>query len=313
MANSQRYLFHVGMPKSASTTLQKGLFTNVPNINNFALYPTNNVAGSNSLPSNSQSIYLNDPHLFEFYKSLHNKPEVGVAELRSMWDLLYQQHAKFDINLLSHEAMTSAFFSSIPVSVKLERIKAVFPKTHIIIVVRDQLSWLHSQYTDHPFQPTNLGNGPSCSFDEWVQCFLEEPKLKAGREALDYYCLVTRCCGLFGQANVTVIRLEWLKEQPHRFYSAWAQLLGVTPEFVKQSLDGVVENRGLSRIYNNLRQKQRKDKLAGRTNSWNDRLLKTQLIKHYPKAEYVLSEPVEQAVKDYYSRSNASLSSLMNW
>ena len=313
MSSSARFLFHIGMPKSASTTLQKGLFTKVPNINNFALYPTNNVAGSNALPASSQSIYLNDQRLFEFYKSLHNKPEVSVDELSGMWDTLYQQHAKFDINLLSHEAMTSAFFSSIPVPEKLARIKAVFPTTEVVIVVRDQLSWLHSQYTDHPFLPTNLGNAAPCTFDEWVQCFLEEPKLNAGREALDYYGLVTRCFDLFGQSKVTVLRLEWLKSQPERFCLAWAQLLGVTPEFVEQSLKGVVENRGLSRIYNNLRQQQRKDKLAGRTNSLNDRLLKAQLIKHFPKAEYELSEPVQQAVKDYYSQSNASLTSLMNW
>lgn len=313
MANHKRFLFHIGMPKAASTTLQKGLFTKVPNINNFALYPTNNVAGSNVLPANSQTIYLNDQRLFEFYKSLHNKQEVGVNELRTMWDSLFQQHAKFDLTLLSHEAMTSAFFSSIPVPEKLARIKAVFPTAEIVIVVRDQITWLHSQYTDHPFQPTNLGGGSPCSFDQWVQSFLEDPKLSTARDALDYYALVGRCNELFGQSNVTVLRLEWLKEQPDRFCSIWAQLLEVTPAFVQQSLNGVVENRGLSRIYNNLRQQQRKDKLAGKINSLNDRLLKTQLIKHFPKAQYELSESVEQAVKSYYAQSNASLRSLMKW
>ena len=42
-----RIFFHIGFPKAASTTLQKQLFANHPQLVNLGLYPTSNVGNDN--------------------------------------------------------------------------------------------------------------------------------------------------------------------------------------------------------------------------------------------------------------------------
>ncbi|MDP5191770.1 sulfotransferase, partial [Rheinheimera baltica] len=279
----------------------------VPNVNNFSLYPTNNVAGSNEIAEGLNSLYLKDNRVFAFYKALHNQPEVSPDSLKDMWEVLLNAHSEHSVSLLSHEALTSAFFSSIPVYEKLYRIKAVFPNAKIIIVIRDQLSWLHSQYTDHPFDPINLTRGSPYTFEEWVVKFLLHPQLVKARAALNYYDLICECQRLFGANRLTVIRYEWLQDAPYRFYEAWANLLGVTRDFVESRLSNQVENRGLSQIYNRLRQRQRWQQLAGFNSSLTNRLLLNNALKLMPKAQYTLSPQTKQSVLDFYIDSNNAL------
>jgi hypothetical protein len=313
MADNMRYIFHIGLPKSASSTLQKQLFPFVPNINNFALYPTNNVAGSNAIEDGVNSIYLNDKRLFEFYKSLHNRPSVGVNELASMWHTLLNEHGKHKITLLSHEAMTSAFFSSISVPEKLARIKSIFADVKVCIVIRNQFDWLHSQYTDHPFDPLNLGNGAPYAFEQWVLKFLTHPQLAAARGALNYFQLVKSCYELFGSKNVSVVQLEWLKASPQCFYQLWSELLNVDSEFIASRLHNKRDNRGLSGIYNQLRQRQRRHKLSGLQSPITNRLLAVDGIKLRGSAKYSLSAKTQLMLTNYYAETNAQLNNLMGW
>lgn len=309
----QQYIFHIGLPKSASSTLQKKLFPFVPKLNNFSLYPTNNVAGDNDIDESVNSLYLKDSRLFEFYKALHNRQEIGIDALKDMWKVLLVTHGIHGVNLLSHEALTSAFFSSVPVFEKLARIKAVFPNVKIVIVIRDQLSWLHSQYTDHPFNPVNLTKGAPCTFDKWVLSFLSDPQLTKAREALNYYALVDECQRVFGANHLTVVRYEWLKSAPERFYNSWANVLGVSGDFVESRLANQIENRGLSGIYNKLRQRQRWHNLAGLSSKLTNRLLQYNMIKLMPKTQYELSPQTKQSVFSYYADSNHALQKLLGW
>ncbi|MEP1554868.1 MAG: hypothetical protein ABJJ44_06025 [Paraglaciecola sp.] len=313
MAEQHQYIFHIGLPKSASSTFQKQLFPFVPNINNFALYPTNNVAGSNTVEEAVNSVYLNDKRLFEFYKSLHNRANVGVNELASMWKILLNEHGKHNVTLLSHEAMTSAFFSSISVPVKLARIKSIFANVKVCIVIRDQFDWLHSQYTDHPFDPLNLGKGKPYTFEQWMLQFLTHPQLVAARDALNYFRLVTLCYELFSPKNVSVVKLAWLKKSPQRFYKTWSELLNVEPEFIAARLHNKRDNRGLSGAYNRLRQRQRSHKLSGLQSPITNRLLAVDAIKLGPKAKYSLSAKTHLLLTNAYAEPNAQLNNLMGW
>lgn len=310
---NHQYIFHIGLPKAASTTLQKKLFPHLDNINNFALYPTNNVAGTNVVEESVNSIYLQDKRLFEFYKSLHNRPEIGVNELRSMWCALFEEYAVHAKSILSHEAVTSAFFSAIPVPEKLARVKALFPSAKIVIVVREHQSWLHSQYTDHPFEPLNLGNGAPCSFDYWVTQFLSHPKLEPARNALDYAKLIKKCIGMWGNENVTVIKLDWLKHSSSQFYSALGRVLEISENEVERLISNDVENRGLSACYNRLRQRQRRHKLAKQNCTLTQHLLEIDLLKTLPKAVYRLSSETQKLLNDYYADSNNELREVMGW
>jgi hypothetical protein len=313
MQERNQILFHIGLPKAASSTLQKHLFPYISDLNNFALYPTNNVSGSNRIPKNVNSVYLKDTQLVEFYKSLHNKFEVGSERLAEMWGSLFNTHALYSKTLLSHEAMTSAFFSSIPVNDKLLRIKSLFPDVKICIVIRKQESWLHSQYCDHPFLPTNLSNSKPCDFNEWVNVFLNDPKLASARAALDYYSLICQCQAVFGEHNLTIISFEWLKNNPTLFYDAWAKFLGVSYPFVEEHLSKKLENRGLSRVYNFFRQKERNEKIQGHTSKLTTFLLKMTILKLLPKAKYTLSPTIADELRAYYAESNKKVNVLMGW
>ncbi|WP_296049333.1 hypothetical protein [uncultured Alteromonas sp.] len=278
-----------------------------------ALYPTNNIAGSNAVQDNVNSVYLTDTRLFDFYKSLHNRPEVTTGELAAKWAELSSQHQRYNTTLLSHEAMTSAFFSAISVPDKLLRIKSVFPDCYIVLIIREPRDWLMSQYTDHPFVPTNLGGGPPCTFDTWVNLFLTEPGLEKAREALNYHQLISRCYGMFGESKVTVLKFDWLRSVPERFCNSWAELFGVSATFVAEHLSQQHENRGLSGIYNKLRQRQRKHILAGLNAPLTSKLWALHQLKSLPKTQYALTASTEALLSDYYAEPTIKLKNLMGW
>ena len=61
--------FHIGFPKSASTTLQKQLFDKHSQINFLGIYPTRNI-GQDSDESNKDTKYLQNKDLKEFHNHL---------------------------------------------------------------------------------------------------------------------------------------------------------------------------------------------------------------------------------------------------
>jgi hypothetical protein len=311
LSSEDKVFFHIGLPKCASTTLQKHLFCNLETIQNFGLYPINNIAGSNKVGNVKNAVFLENPQLFQFYKLLHNNRSVSDDELHSLWKEVVQtsRDEKYLGVLLSHEAMTSHFFSTNTQQEKARRIHSLFPEAEILIVIRNQEDWLRSQYTDHPFDPHKLGSGSPLSFDEWVDTFLNSEALVNAREALCYSKLISNYADLFGASQIHVAIFEDLVHQPKDFYHSLASYLGVSDDFIAHCLSKKHENRGLSHLYNVARQSARAKKskvtLADKIRSI---VLGQAILKTLPKKKYPLRSTTLQQLSTYYGKENEKIS-----
>lgn len=300
--NSDEILIHVGLPKAASTTLQKHLFCKLNNVQNFGLYPTNNVAGNNE-PADSvdNAVYLKEPKLYAFYKKLHNDPTIDISELVSFWASIYEEHRdkRYDKILLSHEALTAPFFTSLTQEEKAMRLSKIFPGAKILLITRDQEDWFRSQYRDHPFMPTNLTLGEPVSFNEWMGCLLGEDSLAYVLEALNYKRLAGIYSRCFGSDNLYIVSFEDFVNQKENFKKVMNDFLGEGGKIINK-LHEAKENQGLSFQYNLLRKLQRKKQKGKIINLLIDLLLRINVLKYLPKDKAPLSENLSKKIARIY-------------
>ena len=163
-------VFHIGFPKSASTTLQKKLFDKHAQINFMGIYPTGNI-GQDAGKNNIDTLYLKNGSLKKFHCCLTDLEgiEYYFSKVESYYSEVELLMSTDKINIFSNERFTSVLFTHKDRAEKARRIKCFFPDAKIIIVLRNQLDIIKSQYRDHPFDPRNLyANRKSVSIDEWI-------------------------------------------------------------------------------------------------------------------------------------------------
>lgn len=236
-----RSILHIGMPKAASSSLQVGLFSQSSHHAYLGLYPMGNVAEPVSRQAPEGLAFSNDPDLQAFWKDLHHRPD--TPNLLTRFEAIAERWNPQGLPLLmSHEALTSCLFSAPNLEAKARAAAQVFGDIDILLVCREPLGWLKSQYRDHPFDPRALITGPAISFDAWVQILLGDlpgfpQMLRPGSlEAMwrRHFpsVIVVDFTGLVAQVPNTVAQLAALLDQP--------------PEMVAAQLAGTYENRGLS-------------------------------------------------------------------
>jgi hypothetical protein len=253
MRMKQDVFVHVGYPKSASTTLQKHLFSKHEEIINLGVYPTKNIGiDSNSSPKNIP--YLDEPIL----RILHNDL-VQMDSIEFHCSGFYENLSRFmdgvDLSkkvVFSNEKLTSVFFSYRDNGVKARRLAKAFPDAKIIFIIRNQHDWLCSQYRDHPFDPRELTIGRPVSFDQWfnIICWNEQIKLK---QMLNYYVVIGFYEKLFGESNIGVFLFEDLVNDEEAFSNKLSDFMGIDRSVTHELIAGQHENRGVSGNYNRAR------------------------------------------------------------
>lgn len=311
-STDKQILLHIGYPKSASTTLQKCLFCKGKNSTFLGLYPRNNIGIDSS--KNTQGIpYLKDSKLQAFYKYLHNSREYDPIRAIGLWRSIESTHASGKSSiLLSHEALTAPFFSKVNSAEKRQRLKLLFPKAKILIVIRNQFDWLRSQYRDHPFDPDNLTSGEAYKFNQWTDKVLSGHRSSRVMEALNYVKVIKSYEKDFGKGNVNVLLFEELTEDLPAFSQKMAEFLGEEYTFVLQNLQEKRENKGVSEIYNKLRRKQRKDSSAPLIDKIIVRLLNSRFIKSLPQQKYTYNHSNQILINSLFSSGNRELATYRN-
>ncbi|HBB32482.1 MAG TPA: hypothetical protein DDZ80_31970 [Cyanobacteria bacterium UBA8803] len=307
-----KIFIHVGCAKAASTTLQKHLFDKHSEINNLGTYPTGNL-GKDSSEINWDCIYLRDEKLKKFY---YNLVALDGLEYRSSGNLeLYQESIKpylkaEQINLFSSERFTSVLFSYNDIKSKAERLKEIFPEARIIIVLRNQLNMIISQYRDHPFDPRCVKVGQPVSIDNWIQIALDD-NLTKYFSSLDYYQILSLYSELFGKKNVGVFLFEELVYKPDYFAEQLSDFLGINPETTKSVLLNKHENASVSHRYNIYRMLVRRrlfpnlNSLKLLPKSVRNNLLN--YLKEGQKKDYQISMAMQEKVSDRLAASNNKL------
>jgi hypothetical protein len=110
--------------------------------------------------------------------------------------------------VLSNERFTATFFTHTNIIEKASRILGLSVNTKIIIVLRNQIDAIRSQYRDHPFYPVGdkYITGRPVTIEEWIALDRED-KGKSFIQSLNYYDIVRYYVESFGRENVLVFFL----------------------------------------------------------------------------------------------------------
>ncbi len=303
---------HIGYPKSASTTLQKHLFNKHADINSFSSYPTKNI-GVDSSEIDYSSRYLSNDDLKTFYHKLSGlaTADFDHQEISALAANFKKDFSPSQCNMFSSEFLTSVFFSHKNLEEKANRLFTIFPDAKILIIVRNQLDIIRSQYKDHPFDPRNPEGGKPMSLNEFVaQLFTFNHEIKY-LESLQYFETASIYEKLFGIDNISVLCMEELKHDLGGFSRKISEFLHVDPRLTEELLTDRHENKGVSSGYNTYRKIVRNYYPAKALNFMLTNIFKIDVKKmlHKPanETENINSQNTDR-LTNYFGGSNTRLS-----
>lgn len=302
---------HVGYPKSASTTLQKHLFDKHRQLNSLSTYPTGNI-GQDTPEMNAECVFLKDQRIQDFYDQLTTLDPMDYAacEPADAHTQLFVDYADPDrAMVLSSERFTDVLFSHDSIVDKAQRLKQIFPAAKILIVLRNQLNIMASQYRDQPFNPRCVRIGRPVSIDRWVEIALQDPLVKYAN-SLNYYETVRCYAALFGRENVGVFLFEEMVDDLPAYAQRLSEFMGIDAAQTAECLGGKHENSTVSHRYNTYRKLVRRGLPKVEQLAFLPRPLKSGIV-HYlqqgPKKKHAMSAETTSRVYRYFGESNRKL------
>ncbi len=214
--------------------------------------------------------------------------------------------------LFSDEAATGTLRSYPDVIVKASRIKKVFDKVKIIIIIREQEAILKSHYRMHPFDPRDSFDRDYVSFDKWI--YLEKSKkYNSYLDVIDYKLLYENYINIFGQDNILLLPIEMLKIDNNTFSEKISSFCQIDFEETKKLLsENQTFNLGVSKNYNRLRKLHSQAPFLGKLirhmipDQFKQKLKK--IIHKGDREKIIISEQNRKFLQLKYSKGNAYLS-----
>jgi len=233
---------HVGYPKAASSTLQKFLFDKHSDINFLGVYPTAN-NGQNLSEVNSGSKFLQSPLLKKIYHDLVYLEGIELNDelLDNYRDKIVSEMRSDKINVISSERFSWVRMSHCDRKIKADRLKYLFPKSKILIVIRRQEDILKSFYRAHPYGV----NGKFTSIDKWLENEFNSRNITFAR-SLKYYEYISYYVKIFGLENVLVLPVEEMSADLKIFSEKLSQFFEISLSQTYSLLEGKRENIGSS-------------------------------------------------------------------
>lgn len=304
--------FHIGYPKSASTTLQKQCFNKHNEIINLGLYPTNNV-GLDTEKIDENSYYISDKNVKLFYDNLLKKDEISYQFTKNhllLDDLLNKYQDKNKAIVFSEERITSVFFTHPDIGLKANRIKKLIPNAKIIIVIRNQVDALTSMYADFPFDPRSFSIGKPIDIDKWVDTVLDNEFIYY-REMLNYFNVIEHYSDLFGVENICILLFEELINKKDEFSNKLSHFMNINRSETLKLLSDKHENKRVSHRFNIARSLKNKyipyisiRSILG--NNVVDKLIS--FLKEGSSKKYKMNSKTREKVYNYYMNCNTQLS-----
>jgi len=198
---------HIGMPKCASSLLQKSLLISHPDIEMVT-------------PKYDQELR---PYVNRFLSfNTADGPETFRRELRKRF------RRANAVQVLSQEGFCGDMRSDQNCAVIAQSIKQLFGKVKIVLIVREQTDYLYSAYRHA------VGRGELFSLSRFIRRYGEE-KARAKTERpgshlytrLDYFRLVELYAALFGKRRLGLFFYEDLAARPREFAERLYRFLGV--------------------------------------------------------------------------------------
>lgn len=208
--NTKDVLIHIGYHKTASTWLQNELFIDESSVFRPISKKAKGVASLANLFFKSS-----DGHILSSFDD--NTEEIE----RERQTIFQKKSFKNKIAVLSHERLSgnphSGGFDS---KIIANRLKNVFPDAKILIVIREQKSFILSNYMQY------LSIGGYKSISEYLQTDYDGKIPFFSAEHIRYYPLIQYYQQLFGTEKVLVLPYEMFKLTPEAFVEKLSQFVG---------------------------------------------------------------------------------------
>lgn len=185
---------HIGYPKCASTYLQDEIFPQLGNYSHMVRAP----GPEKYYPYHRNFNPENFRQMVEQHMVARDETENHLLVSFEDWtELLF---AEFEKELRKARNLPAGEYV-LSNRVVLENLKAAYPDAHIIIIIREQVSWIISRYI-------MLLRGAKTSKD--IDAFLHDP-------LEGYDGLIERAHALFGKDHVKVMPLEAMRQDQEGF------------------------------------------------------------------------------------------------
>lgn len=231
---------HVGYPKTATTTFQKHVFPNHPEIDYLGKF----------IPSfryKDERLYLAIDRLMTVDEGRYE----GVSELRE-WVDGYREKCSKPVMLISSESFVHV--TAVDLGLVAQRVKAAFSPCRIIITIREQLDIIRSWYGFHgrfgeylyPSESDTKSVYLPLSFDEWLK-YVTHAYDKNFLSTLRYHEVIQHYLRLFGKENVGVFLFEEFAHDKPAYLKKLCDYLGVDDVTALRLVDGRHELANLTR------------------------------------------------------------------
>lgn len=235
---SQLYI-HIGYPKTATTTLQRHLYPNHPQINYLGKF----------IPS----FGYRDQLLAEEMHKLISVDQIRYQGVDTIRELVRNEVESTDcpVTLISSENL--AHIASTDMGVVAQRLREAFYPCKLIVTIREQLDLLRSFYSLHGrfgqylyLMRTETENERfPLSMNRWL-----ELSLRAGDRSvaatLYFNDLLQYYENLFGDSSVGVFLYEELANESDAFVNKLSAFMGIDATLSEQLISGRRENTKLT-------------------------------------------------------------------
>ena len=227
----QNITIHIGMPKAASTTLQRNFFARLPGVKYLCFTPDS----LSSRPSSLLSQLLHDP--------------AGSLPLELIKNELRDYFRAYPVSIISNEniLMPGAALGAYNEKHRLmvaTRLKHIFPEARILLVIRNQETFFKSMYTQILFNTKTANRNKHKTFQSYID--QEITAVLKGYPSIfkvpDYKAIIQGYSSLFTALKVVV--LEEIKLDFKHFLQAdLAPFLGLERWEVPQNYTDFLYNR----------------------------------------------------------------------